>query len=45
MVVDILNPGAIAIHYHDTRQTADFRLPAVRHAFARNDIKYRFPFI
>ena len=31
------------LHSHNTRQHGDFRLPAVRHDFARLSIRYRFP--
>ena len=30
-------------HNYNTRHLTDLRLPAVRHEFARNGIKYRFP--
>ena len=33
------------IHDHDTRGSAELRLPFVRHEFARQSLKYRFPSI
>ena len=39
----LINPFAPAIHDHNTRHATDLRLPAFKHEFARNSIKYRFP--
>ena len=41
--INYLNPEAGPIHDHDTRHANDLRLPAVRHEFAKNSIRYRFP--
>ena len=41
--ISILNSVGTSIHDHETRHAADFRLPAVRHEFARDSIRYRFP--
>jgi hypothetical protein len=41
----LLNELSINIHDYATRQANDIRLPAVRHEFARNGIRYRIPLI
>lgn len=42
---DNLSPRENIIHEHNTRYAHDLRLPAVRHEFARNGIRYKFPFM
>ena len=42
--INISNSIGTFIHDHETRHAADMRLPAVRHEFARDGIRYRFPF-